>query len=71
MQYISESLTFYIYNGLLSIDSTFEIFSQILEAIQILHSSGVVHRDLKPDNILIRENNGKKDIAIIDFGDSA
>ena len=37
----------------------------ILEGLHILHKSGKIHRDLKPDNVLIR-NNGKA--ALTDFG---
>lgn len=29
-----------------------KIFRQILEAIKYMHSNGVCHRDLKPNNIL-------------------
>ena len=38
---------------------------QIAEAVDYLHEKGVVHRDLKPDNILISEDGTPK---IVDFG---
>lgn len=39
--------------------------SEILLAIQFLHSKSVIYRDLKPENILIDENGH---IKLIDFG---
>lgn len=41
------------------------IFRQIMEALQYIHSQGVIHRDIKLDNILIDLNNT---IKICDFG---
>ena len=38
---------------------------QILEAIRHCHSAGVVHRDVKPENILLDEN---FNIKLTDFG---
>ncbi|RWS05818.1 mitogen-activated protein kinase-like protein [Dinothrombium tinctorium] len=38
---------------------------QILNGLQYIHSAGVIHRDLKPNNITINE---KCDLKIIDFG---
>ena len=40
------------------------IINSILSGIQYLHSEGVIHRDLKPDNILC---NSDTDIVITDF----
>lgn len=33
-----------------------------------LEQRGITHRDLKPDNILLKEKNNKIDIRICDFG---
>ena len=37
------------------------IFKQLLLAIQFLHAHGVVHRDLKPHNILLTEGSTAND----------
>lgn len=39
---------------------------EIVNAVAYMHSQGVVHRDLKPDNIVLRRAGG--DAVIIDFG---
>ena len=33
--------------------TVWRLFRQTLEAIQHIHSKGIVHRDIKPDNIFI------------------
>lgn len=42
------------------------IFLQILDAVEACHKIGVYHRDLKPQNILMKEK--CKKIALADFG---
>ena len=51
--------------GRLKEEESKPIFRQILEAIKYIHSMGVSHRDMKPENVLIGPD-GK--IKISDFG---
>jgi serine/threonine-protein kinase len=44
------------------------IASQILKGLEHAHAMGLVHRDLKPDNVLVEWRNGRDHARIIDFG---
>lgn len=46
-------------------------FKQILEGVHYLHSRGVIHRDLKLENILLHGDSEHGDIKLADFGLSA
>lgn len=41
---------------------------QLLEAMSRIHSLGVIHRDIKFENVLMKGENGKATPKIIDFG---
>jgi serine/threonine protein kinase len=51
--------------GHLSIMEAFNIASQVCDGLQAAHAQGVIHRDLKSQNIII---NAANQIKIIDFG---
>ncbi|MCI0601457.1 protein kinase [bacterium] len=52
-------------SGSLSLLNAYQILSQICDGLEAAHSQGVVHRDLKAQNILIGPSG---QIKIIDFG---
>src|SRR5271170_5813861 len=54
--------------GKLPVARATRIATGVCEALEYIHSLGVVHRDLKPQNIMVGEDDG---IKLIDFGISA
>ena len=44
---------------------TLRYLEQIAAALRVVHGAGLLHRDLKPPNVMLREND---DVALIDFG---
>ena len=59
------SLSDWIKRGKFSLEDTARIIERLAGALAYAHAKGVVHRDLKPDNVLF-DNNG--DPFISDFG---
>ncbi|MDD5172527.1 MAG: serine/threonine-protein kinase, partial [Candidatus ainarchaeum sp.] len=44
------------------------ITEQICQGVQAAHDKKVVHRDLKPQNIMISIRNGREHVTVMDFG---
>ncbi|MEZ6185967.1 MAG: tetratricopeptide repeat protein [Planctomycetota bacterium] len=59
-----ETLEARLRRGPLSIADTRRVATQLAGAVSYLHTCGVLHRDLKPDNVLLRGD----DALLTDFG---
>ena len=58
-----DTLGFLLKGGLFSVDETRRIVLQVCRALWVLHSIGAVHRDVKPENIILRGDQA----VLIDF----
>jgi serine/threonine protein kinase/Flp pilus assembly protein TadD len=69
MEYIEGiPITKYCDQYQLNIEDRLNVFIQVCEAIQHAHQKGIIHRDIKPTNILVYRQDGKAIPKIIDFG---
>src|SRR4029078_5151596 len=59
-----ETLSKIIERGPLALDKALGYAVQIVDALAAAHAKGVIHRDLKPGNIIVTKNGAK----VLDFG---
>jgi formylglycine-generating enzyme len=71
LEYFKDSLSLadHIHqHGPLSLDDLLPIAIQTAEALEAAHQAGVLHRDVKPGNLLVRKTARGWEVKVIDFG---
>ncbi|MDX2131569.1 MAG: serine/threonine-protein kinase [Planctomycetota bacterium] len=63
-----EAITSYCDQNNLDIAERLGVFVQVCRAVQHAHAKGVVHRDIKPGNVLVSTQDGRPHAKVIDFG---
>ncbi|MBW3020907.1 protein kinase [Candidatus Woesearchaeota archaeon] len=53
-----------------SLNDWIKVFKDVSEALNYLHSQGILHRDLNRGNIIVHSNNGNVEGTVIDLGNA-
>lgn len=61
-------ITDYCDQAKLTVRERLELFTQVCRAVQHAHQKGVIHRDIKPNNVLVTVIDGRPVPKVIDFG---
>ena len=49
-------------------DETLSIFRQMIAGVTAIHDAGVIHRDIKPNNVMLDRSGSELCLSIMDFG---
>ncbi len=69
MEYLEgESLGQLITRGPVEPSRAIDIARQISSALGAAHAKGIIHRDIKPDNVFLLQRKGRDFVKVVDFG---
>lgn len=68
MEYLGEDSLANLRPAILPEQDALRYIQQIGEALIIVHKNGLIHRDVRPENILLRKRDGNLEAVLIDFG---
>jgi len=55
--------------GVLDVPTTLTIAAQVVSALEVAHRAGIVHRDIKPDNVFVCDpESATPTVKVLDFG---
>lgn len=63
-----EAITIHCDRQKLSVDERLRLFMQVCHGVQHAHQKGIIHRDIKADNVLVEVQDQQPVARIIDFG---
>jgi WD40 repeat protein/serine/threonine protein kinase/Flp pilus assembly protein TadD len=61
-------ITQYCDESQLPVRERLALFATVCQAIQHAHTKGLIHRDIKPTNVLVTRQDGNPIVKVIDFG---
>ena len=69
LTFLGNDLQFYLQKQhFFSLKTIIKLSISLLNTLNEIHDKGIVHRDIKPDNILTSENKREEQIYLCDFG---